>query len=86
MPSFPSRLGSHARYLGLMMQRCGIDPARFTHDSPEFPFIAVARACMACQDTARCRRWLDATANAAVQQPPAFCPNAERFRRAREAG
>ncbi len=86
MASFPTRLGSHARYLGLMMRRCGIDPARFTHDSRAFSFIAVARACMICKDTARCRRWLDATAGEGVQEPPAFCPNAARFRRAREAG
>ncbi len=83
MMSFPTRLGSHAKYLGQMMQACGVDPEHLAHDRLGLTFATVARACMVCPSTEACQHWLSAAGDAGDSEPPSFCPNAERFRRAR---
>ena len=83
MPTFPSRLGTHAKYLGRMLQCCGVDPAHLAHDRLGLSFLTIARACMACGHTESCRQWLESHAPDGSHEPPSFCPNAERFRQAR---
>ncbi|HMA13973.1 MAG: DUF6455 family protein [Bacteroidota bacterium] len=81
---FLSRLDVHSRLMGRMMTRCGIDPAHLAQDRLGLTFAAAARSCMACAHTEACQRWADAAeADGRVAEPPAFCPNAERFRDAR---
>jgi len=84
MTTFLSRLDVHSRLMGRMMAHCGIDPVRFAQDRLGLTFAAAARSCMACGRTETCRRWAEAAeADGLVAEPPAFCPNAERFRDAR---
>lgn len=84
MISFLSLMDAQSRLMGRMMTRCGIDPVRFAQDRLGLSFAAAARSCMACAHTEACRRWADAAeADGRVSEPPAFCPNAERFRHAR---
>lgn len=83
MASFPTRLGTHAKFLGQMMRNCGVDPERLAHDRLGLTFATVARACMACPSTEECRHWLATAETDGRSEPPAFCPNAERFRQAR---
>lgn len=84
MTTFLSRLDVHSRLMGRMMARCGIDPVHFAQDRLGLTFTSAARSCMVCGRTEACRRWADAAeADGRVAEPPAFCPNAERFRDAR---
>ena len=89
MASFPSRVSSHARLLGRMMRVCGVDAGHFSHDRAQahlgLSFITVARACMACPEVESCRAWLETAEREGLHDPPAFCPNAARFRAARDA-
>jgi hypothetical protein len=86
MMSFPTRLGTHAKYLGLMMRSCGVQPEDLAHDRLGLTFAAVARACMVCRHTERCRNWLESADPDKVNDPPSFCPNAARFAAARICG
>ena len=78
--SFPGRRGHHAALLGRMLRRCGVDVARLPGEAGLPGFVCVARRCMACTETERCRRWLAEVEGGGLQQPPNFCPNAERLR------
>lgn len=81
---FLSRFEVRSRLMGRMMRRCGIDPITFAQDRIGLTFASAARSCMACGRTESCRRWADAVeADGRICEPPSFCPNAERFRRAR---
>ena len=84
MRRFLSRLETHSKFLGRMMNRCGVDPVRLAQDRCGATLTSVARACMACGRTESCRRWLDAAERDSVNTPPSFCPNAQRFKALRE--
>jgi hypothetical protein len=85
MTRFLSRLEEHSRFMGQMMERCGVDPVHLAQDRLGVTLMQAARACMACGRSERCRTWLHATEDGVEQEPPAFCPNARRFRQAQEA-
>jgi hypothetical protein len=72
MGKFLSRLETHSKFMGRMMEYCGIT------------MMQAARACMACGRTESCKKWLDVAERAGIQEPPSFCPNAERFRQSQE--
>ncbi|SMF12836.1 hypothetical protein SAMN06265365_105187 [Tistlia consotensis] len=80
MTAFLSRLDSRASNLGRMMDRCGVDRVELARDRLGQTMLSVARACIACPHGERCRLWLEAAAEDVVNRPPAFCPNAGRFR------
>ena len=75
--------GGHIRNLVEMMERCGVSMARFAQRRFGTTMVAAAEACMDCPNPETCREWLDSRADGVVPEPPSFCPNAERFRRAR---
>jgi hypothetical protein len=79
MAGFLEGLEFHAKNLGSMMERCGVDPARLAQDRLGLTMATVARSCVACRCPELCQRWLDSTSGR-DNAPPAFCPNAERFR------
>ena len=83
MNGYLSRLDARARNLGDMMRRCGVDPREIAGQRLGQSMTSVTRACILCPHTAACRRWLEAADPAAINPPPSFCPNAERFRAAR---
>ena len=83
MTTFLSRLETHSKLMGQMMERCGIDPVQMAQDRFGATLAATARACMVCGRTESCRRWLHATEDGVLQDPPSFCPNARRFEAAR---
>lgn len=79
MTTFLSRLETHSKLMGRMMERCGIDPVHFAQDCCGTTLAAAARTCMACGRTDSCERWLHATEGGVEQEPPSFCPNARRL-------
>jgi Family of unknown function (DUF6455) len=79
MTAFLEGLEFHAQNLGSMMERCGVDPARLAQDRLGLTMAAVVRACVACRCPELCQAWLE-SASGRDNAPPAFCPNAERFR------
>ena len=79
MTTFLSRLETHSKLMGRMMERCGIDPVELAQDRFGATLTAAARACMACGRTESCQHWLHATEDGVRQEPPVFCPNARRF-------
>jgi Family of unknown function (DUF6455) len=84
MTTFLSRLDAHSKFMGQMMERCGIDPVDMAQDRLGVTLMQAARACIACGRTQSCKRWLDAADQENIQEPPSFCPNAQRFRHAQE--
>jgi len=84
MGKFLSRLETHSKFMGRMMEYCGIDPVHLAQDRCGITMMQAARACMACGRTESCKKWLDAAERAGIQEPPSFCPNAERFRQSQE--
>ena len=79
MTTFLSRLAVHSKLFGLMLERCGIDPAGLAAERCGLSLAAAARACMACGRTVSCRRWLASSDPRSQSDPPPFCPNARRF-------
>ncbi|MGF1629733.1 MAG: DUF6455 family protein [Kiloniellaceae bacterium] len=81
MTTFLSGLEVRSKLMGRMMARCGIDPVSLAQDRLGLTLASAARSCMACGRTETCRKWAEAAdADGRVCEPPAFCPNAERFR------
>jgi hypothetical protein len=85
MTTYLSRLEVHSRFMGRMMERCGVDPVQLAQQRLGLNMMQAARACMACELTESCRKWLDAAEREGIHEPPSFCPNAERFRHAEQA-
>lgn len=84
MTKLLSRLDTHSKFMGQMMERCGVDPVDMAQDRFGITLMQTARACMACGRSESCRRWLAATEDGPLQDPPSFCPNAKRFRQAQD--
>lgn len=80
MNTFVSGLELRARNLGEMMERCAVDPVMLAREGLGLTLSSVARACIHCRHGEECRRWLEVTDRSVVKAPPAFCPNAGRFR------
>ncbi len=83
--SLMDRLDLRASNLGRMMAVCGVDRTDLAGHQVGQTLVSVSRACMACPDGERCRRWLDSPEIGAgepsgFRDAPAFCPNAPRFR------
>ncbi len=72
----------HIRNILRMMERCGVDLARFAQRRLGTTMVAATEACLDCPCPETCRKWLDSREEGEIQAPPDFCPNAERFRRA----
>jgi hypothetical protein len=83
MRAYLDRLDTRARNLGRMMTQCGVDPVRLAGDQLGQTMATVARNCIACPHGGACGRWLEAAEAENVATPPAFCPNAARFRSTR---
>lgn len=79
MTNFFSRLETHSKLMGQMMEHCGVDAAKLAQDRFGATLATAARACMVCGRTDSCARWLHATEDGPRQDPPSFCPNARRF-------
>lgn len=79
MTAFLEGLDLQAQNLGSMMERCGVDPVRLAQDRLGLTMAAVARSCIVCRCHDLCHDWLE-SASGRDNTPPAFCPNAERFR------
>lgn len=80
MHTFVSRLDLRAKNLGEMMKRCDVDPVVLARERLGLTLFSVARACIYCRHGDECRRWLEVADSSIMNAPPAFCPNAERFR------
>ena len=65
------RAEQHARLLGEMMDRVGVDVGAAAAEG--HALAIAARRCMFCASTAECEDWLHSTQRA--ESPPAFCPN-----------
>ena len=78
-----SRLDLRSGNFRGMMAACGVEMRDLDHDSLGLTLGAAARACRFCQHDEDCRRWLDSSDPALVNDPPSFCPNRERFLNAR---
>lgn len=81
MGGFLARFDEKARNLGGMMACCGIDSDTLAFEQLGYTMVSVVRRCMACQHSERCRAWLESPEPVVEASPPAFCPNAETFRR-----
>lgn len=75
-----ARVEAQARYLGEMMQRLGVDPARAAREASGAALAAAARRCRACPEGKACARWLEENAGPQLATP-AFCPNRAFFTR-----
>jgi hypothetical protein len=84
MGTYLSRLETHSKFTGRMMEYCGITPVHLAQDRRGITTRQAARACMASGRTESCKKWLDVAERAGIQEPPSFCPNAERFRQSQE--
>lgn len=83
MAGFISGLELRSSNLREMMARCQVDLERLGRDRYGITVEEVARACLFCRHGKACRRWIDAADPAVANEPPSFCPNADRFRRIR---
>ncbi|MDN2565498.1 DUF6455 family protein [Aquibium sp. A9E412] len=79
MSTLTRRIEDHARKMGAMMERCGVDAAMLANDRLGLTLAQASRACLACRAEAACTDWLAASAGTTVDAAPDFCPNAARF-------
>lgn len=82
MAAHSSAPQGHVRNILRMMERCGVDLARFAQRRLGTTMVAATETCLDCPCPETCRKWLDAREGGEIEAPPDFCPNAERFRRA----
>jgi hypothetical protein len=68
----------HARLLGRMMERCGLDIGECCEKAMGMMVYRAARTCLSCSSTEACRQWLADPASGSG--PADFCPNARLFR------
>jgi hypothetical protein len=69
--------------MSAMLTRAGIDPDLFRQQRPNSMFRASMHACQSCPNGDICTRWLE-HAPVQIDRVPEFCPNGQRFERARE--
>jgi hypothetical protein len=77
------RVERQAHLMGAMMERGGVDLGAAAREGRGAAFAAASRRCLACPNSDACERWL---VEAGENTPPAFCPNATFFSRARALG
>lgn len=65
-----------------MLSRLQIDRETLARLGDECEEVLARQACENCEHTQACKRWLRDTVMST--QAPSFCPNEDRFRRARD--
>jgi hypothetical protein len=75
-----NRIFRLAALMDRMMQRLGVDPQAAARADRGMAFYAARTRCLACSRERQCRDWVARAAHA-PSAPPAFCDNAEFFRR-----
>lgn len=76
-----NRVLHQAQRMDDMMRRLGVDPALAARLDEGQAFARARVVCLVCPFAEACGRWLHQ--DAAVSEPPAFCPNAGFFTAAR---
>ena len=71
------RMDAHSAFMGRMMERLGVDPAKLAQSGSGQDLAQAARRCMACSADGACQRYLD---DPSANEAPDFCPNAGLFR------
>jgi hypothetical protein len=74
------RLGN----MSVMMERLGVESIDLCWQDKGLVLGSAIRACQTCPNGEMCRDWLE-RASSSLQTAPAFCPNAQRFTRAKES-
>jgi hypothetical protein len=77
------RVFRHAELMDRMMQRIGIDAAAAARLEKGMAFYKARTRCIGCFRERQCRDWLARSEIDAPGEPPAFCSDAEFFRRLR---
>lgn len=80
--SLTDRLERKMTSLRAMMDKTGLDVARFAGNRRGLDLAAAIRTCQACGAGQVCHDWLQ-RAPERVARAPAFCPNADRFAQAK---
>ncbi len=80
--SFVDRIERKMASMRAMMDKAGVDMDRFAISHRGQDLVAAIRTCQFCGAGDVCRDWLQ-RAPEHVAHVPAFCPNAERFERAK---
>ena len=76
-----NRIIRQAELMDRMIERAGVDPAAAVRIDRGMGWYEARTRCIACCSERECRDWLARSKAEMSSKPPAFCPNAEFFRR-----